>query len=591
MGVDDDRLAELNPKTRTCVVIGGRGFIGRSLVLSLLKLGKWFVRIADSAHSIHLDPYEHDSLLSHAIASGRACYHHIDVRDKSLVFKAVEGSSVAFYLDYADLHADNFHLCYTIIVQGAKNIINACRECKLRKLIYNSTADVVFDGSHDIVNGDELLPYPGKFDNVLSDLKAQAEALILLANNIDGLLTCAIRPCNVFGPGDTNLVPFFVTLAQSGWTKFIIGNGESISDFTYVENVSHALICVEAALDFRTASIAGKAFFISNLHPTKFWDFLLLILEGLGYQRPLIKLPARMVWHILSFIKWAHRKWGFLECSHNLFHYAQLASRSRTFNCSAAQKHIGYSPLVSNEEGVSLTIQSFSHLAQDIFYSRYCDRVEPSKVEKLLGGGKVADILLWRDEKKSFACFLALVLLFNWFFLSGRTFADSAAKLLLLLTFALFGYSVLPTKVFGFDVKRLPISCFEIHEGILKDSITAVARLWNRGFYCVRSLANGHDWELFFKVVASVYFLKLISIQSLMMAMGIALAFAFTAFFVYEQYESEVDGVSKLLHSGVKEVVKLLKSLPHSAASIICKKNNYPRQYKKSTPAQAQHWK
>ncbi|KAM6562435.1 hypothetical protein CsatB_022433 [Cannabis sativa] len=74
------------------------------------------------------------------------------------------------------------------------------------------------------------------------------------------------------------------------------------------------------------------------------------------------------------------------------------------------------------------------------------------------------------------------------------------------------------------------------------------------------------------------------------MAMGIALAFAFTIVFVNEQYEFEVDGVSKLLHSGVKEVVKLLKSLPYSATSILCKKNN-PREYKKSAPAQAQHWK
>lgn len=58
-----------------------------------------------------------------------------------------------------------------------------------------------------------------QFEHVLSDLKAQAEALILFANDIDGLLTCAIRPCNVFGPGDTNLVPFFVNLARSGWLK------------------------------------------------------------------------------------------------------------------------------------------------------------------------------------------------------------------------------------------------------------------------------------------------------------------------------------------------------------------------------------
>ena len=58
-----------------------------------------------------------------------------------------------------------------------------------------------------------------QFQNILNDLKAHAEALILFTNDVDGLLTCAIRPCNVFGPGDTNLVPFFVNLARSGLTK------------------------------------------------------------------------------------------------------------------------------------------------------------------------------------------------------------------------------------------------------------------------------------------------------------------------------------------------------------------------------------
>ena len=40
--------------------------------------------------------------------------------------------------------------------------------------------------------------------------------------------------------------------------QFIIGSGENISEFTYVENVSHAHICAEESLHFRMASIAGK---------------------------------------------------------------------------------------------------------------------------------------------------------------------------------------------------------------------------------------------------------------------------------------------------------------------------------------------
>ncbi|KAH7521373.1 3beta-hydroxysteroid-dehydrogenase/decarboxylase [Ziziphus jujuba] len=568
----DDRLAELNPKTRTCVVLGGRGFLGRSLVLKLLELGKWIVRIADSAQSLQLDPSESDSSLSHAISKGRASYHCVDVRNRSLILKAVEGSSVVFYMDDADLRAHDFYLCYMIIVQGAKNVINACRDGKVRRLIYSSSADVIFNGSCDINNGDESLRYPGKFENILSDLKAQAEALILHANDIDGLLTCAIRPCNVFGPGDTHLVPYLVNLAKSGWAKFIIGNGENMSDFTYVENVSHAHICAEEALDFRTSSVAGKAFFITNLDPMKFWDFVSHILEGLGYQRPFIKLPARMVLDVFMFIKRMHEKFGFIRYNHSLLvHYVHLGSCSRTFNCNAAQKHIGYSPIVSLQEGIALTIGSFSHLAKDMSFSRCSDLDEPSKADKLLGSGKVAEVLLWRDERKSFTYFIALVLLFYWFFLCGRTFVTSAAYLLLLLSFILYGYGILPPNIYGFTVKRLSSSCFETSEMVVKDSIQNIVHFWNGGMYFIRSVAHGQDWKVFLKVVASIYFLKLILSQFVTTFIGMALVFAFTAFFVYEQYEPEIDGLAKHLINSIKGSAELLtRILPPSAASFLC---------------------
>jgi nucleoside-diphosphate-sugar epimerase len=107
---------------------------------------------------------------------------------------AIEGSFVVFYMDDINLQRDDIYNWYMIIVQGngslffnqagaflhwnflqevmivcimnfhsgAKNVINACRECKVRRLIYNSSADVVFDGLHDINNGDECLTYPWK---------------------------------------------------------------------------------------------------------------------------------------------------------------------------------------------------------------------------------------------------------------------------------------------------------------------------------------------------------------------------------------------------------------------------------------------
>ena len=45
-------------------------------------------------------------------------------------------------------------------------------------------------------------------------------------------------------------------------------------------------------------------------------------------------------------------------------------------------------PLLIMQEGVSSTIESFSHLARASSLTNYCKFNEQSKVEKLLGGGK-----------------------------------------------------------------------------------------------------------------------------------------------------------------------------------------------------------
>ncbi|KAL8479524.1 hypothetical protein ACS0TY_026426 [Phlomoides rotata] len=432
---------DLDTHLKTCAVLGGRGFIGRALVERLLRLGKWTVRVADSYKSPELKPSE--SLLADAFASRRATYFQVDVRDKSQIVEAIDGVSVVFYTDYMDPVPQDFYFCYKIIVQGAKNVINACRECKVKRLIYNSSADVIFDDVRDIRGGDESLPYSGQFWDMVTDLRTQAEALILFANDMDGLLTCALRPCNVFGPGDKQLLPLLVNMAKSHWDKFIIGSGDNLTDFTYVDNVAHAHICAEESLSSQMVTVSGKAFFITDLEPMMFREFAFLLLESLGYQRPVMSLPAWAANRIISLVKLLHVKSDprKLDPCSSLY---KLASRTRTFSCSAALEHIQYTPIVPLEEAVKLTVDSFSNLAIDSPLMRYKDINGLSKIEKLLGRGQVADILLWRDEKKTFSCFLFLGVLYHWFFLSGRTFISSVAQLLLLTVVLLCGHHILP---------------------------------------------------------------------------------------------------------------------------------------------------
>lgn len=54
-----------------------------------------------------------------------------------------------------------FCVCWLDVV-GTRNVIDACTETKVKRLICTSSPSVVFDGIHGIFNGDESLPYPEK---------------------------------------------------------------------------------------------------------------------------------------------------------------------------------------------------------------------------------------------------------------------------------------------------------------------------------------------------------------------------------------------------------------------------------------------
>ncbi|XP_073157541.1 3beta-hydroxysteroid-dehydrogenase/decarboxylase [Henckelia pumila] len=564
---DDDSAMEV----KTCVVLGGRGFIGRAVVERLLKLGNWSVRVVGSTENPQL--LSSESLLAHAISCGRASYFHVDVRKKAQIVQAIEGASVVFYTDHVDLlFPDDFSSCYTIIVQGTKNIIHACRECKVKQLIYNSSADVVFHGSRDIRNGNESMPQSDHFKDLVTELKAQSESLILFANDIDGLLTCVLRPCNVFGPGEKHLLPSLVTMAQSSWAKFIIGSADNLSDFTYVDNVAHAHICAEESLSSRMVSVCGKVFFITNMEAMKFWDFTSLVLGGLGYERPVISLPSWTSHCVVFLAKLLHAKsnaWK-LDSIVSVYNVAASAFCTRTFSCSAANNYLQYSPIVSMEEGIRLTVDSSPDISRDSPCMKHIYSDERSKVDKLLGGGKVADILLWRDEKKTFFCFLFLVLLYQWFFFSGRTFMSSCAKLLLLIVTLLRGNQILPSNIYGWKIPEVSSQFFEISEVDMRNFVSALAWMWNGMCHLIKSLGEGTDWSTFLKVSTSLYACNLIIQCFLRMALGVALVLAFTLCFTYEQYEKEIDEMATvILTSSKKAMILFAKKLPKPLTKIL----------------------
>ncbi|ESR66187.1 hypothetical protein CICLE_v10007884mg [Citrus x clementina] len=529
---------------RLCVVTGGRGFAARHLVEMLIRYDMFSVRIADLSDSIALEPHEEQGILGEALRSGRAHYVSFDLRHKAQVLQALQGAEVVFHMAAPNSSINNHKLHHSVNVEGTKNVIDACAELKVKRLIYTSSPSVVFDGVHGIINGNEALPYPPKHNDFYSATKAEGEALVIKANGTNGLLTCCIRPSSIFGPGDRLLVPSLVAAARAGKSKFIIGDGNNVYDFTYVANVAHAHICAERALASEVTvaeKAAGQAYFVTNMESIKFWEFVSLILEGLGYQRPRIKIPAFVMMPIAHMVELTYRLLGpyGMKVPQLTPSRVRLLSCSRTFDCSKAKDLLGYMPIVPLEEGIKRTVDSYSHLRAE----NQLKRVGPSKASVLLGSGRVADTLLWKDKKWTLTAVLILVAIYYIFIVPGYTIITAFSKLLLLMLIFLVIHSFLPEKIFGYTLEKIPASSFHLSDEKSLRLAHSVASSWNTSITVLKSLSKGTEWMLFLKAAISLLILSLlgaISLQSLFIK-GIPLAFVI--FYMYEKKEQEIDSI------------------------------------------------
>ena len=93
---------------------------------------------------------------------------------------------------------NNPELFRKVNVEGTRAIIAAAVETGVRKLVFTSSAGVVFNGQ-DIIDVYERAPFPEVHMDAYNETKAEAEVLVLEANGKGGLLTVALRPAGIFG--------------------------------------------------------------------------------------------------------------------------------------------------------------------------------------------------------------------------------------------------------------------------------------------------------------------------------------------------------------------------------------------------------
>jgi len=328
------------------VVTGGGGFLGKAIVKMLVGRGDDVVVLGRSKYP-------------DVEAMGATCVQG-DVADLAVVKDVVEGRDVVFHVaakagvwgDPREYEAAN--------IDGTQNVIDACVARSVPRLVHTSSPSVTFDGG-DAAGADESLPYPKAHLYHYGRTKAEAERRVLAANATahkkgpQVLLTTALRPHIIYGPGDPHILPRMIARHRQGRLR-IVGDGTNQIDITFVDNGAHAHLLAADALGRDNPKNAGRAYFISDGHPVVPWQWLNRIFSELGLPPLTKRVPYGVATVVGAALEGAWSAFNLKgEPPMTRFVAAQLGT-SHWYNLAGARRDLGYEAIVDPDAALAATI-------------------------------------------------------------------------------------------------------------------------------------------------------------------------------------------------------------------------------------------
>jgi len=305
------------------VVTGGAGFIGNHLVRGLLAEEHRVVIVDNFSTGRRRNIL--DLLVRHR---DRLQLEEGSVTDPAFVRRVLRGADLVFHqaavpsVQKSIAHPDvsNEHN-----VTGTLNVLLAARDAGVRRVIYAASSSAYGDTPTlpkvETMPPDPLSPY--------ALTKLAGETYCRIFTRIYGLETIALRYFNVFGPRQdpashyAAVIPRFITRLLHDEPPVVYGDGHQSRDFTFVDNVVRANLLAARA----PAEATGRVF---NIACGERLDL-----------NALVETLNRIMGKKLSPIYEDSRPG---DVRHSLA------------DISLAGQLLGYSPIVTLEEGLHMTV-------------------------------------------------------------------------------------------------------------------------------------------------------------------------------------------------------------------------------------------
>lgn len=324
----------MSANPRIAFVTGGSGFVGRRLIARLVSLG-WEVRalarsdvgaaaVAGAGATVVIGDLLQGDALRRGMAGAYAVFHvagHLKLWDKR---KAFEESNVA----------------------GTQAVVDACRlTSSVTKLVAIGASAVVMGEPEPILAAREDLPLQHPSWGPYIATKAEAERIVLAANDPSRLLTSVVRPPLVWGAG-MPMLDAMIADVKAGRFQWPEGGGQRMST-AHVDNVCHCAIL--AAEKGR----GGEAYFVADDQDGTLKGVISALLATKGVPAPTGKVHFRVAWFMARLMEGAWRVLPLRGDPPVTRQMLRMIGKDFTLDTTKARRELGYAPVVAFDDGVA----------------------------------------------------------------------------------------------------------------------------------------------------------------------------------------------------------------------------------------------
>lgn len=267
------------------LVTGADGFIGSHLVESLLN-ENCQIRAFTYYNSFNswgwLDTFSKDKLKNIEIFAG-------DIRDPNGVKTAIKDVDVVFHLAALVGIPFSYHSPDAYVdtnIKGTLNVLQACRECDVERVIVTSTSEVY--GTAQYVPIDEKHPFQGQ--SPYSASKIGSDRIVESFHRSFVMPVVIARPFNTYGPRQSAraVIPAIIIQGLNGSKEIHLGSLHPTRDLNYVHDICNGFIALAKCDD-----AVGKEINIGSQTEISIGNLANLLIELMGISAKIVSEDAR----------------------------------------------------------------------------------------------------------------------------------------------------------------------------------------------------------------------------------------------------------------------------------------------------------